>query len=124
RTVLIGGLIGWMILVRPVSGILIGSLFLLWWLRERSPVRIVRHLVPIVLIAAVIVGAWTVRNYLTFGEPILIATNGGYNFWQVNQRFADGNDTFWINVPMDDPEYQVMHDGDEFTRNREGYRYG
>jgi hypothetical protein len=25
---------------------------------------------------------------------------------------------------MDDPEYQVMRYGDEFTKNREGYRYG
>jgi 4-amino-4-deoxy-L-arabinose transferase-like glycosyltransferase len=124
RTVLLGVLIGWMILVRPVSGILIVSLALLWWQRAGRLAPSMRQLAPVVLIAAVIVGSWTVRNYLTFGEPILIATNGGYNFWQVNHRFADGNDTFWLNVPMDDPEYQVMRNGDEFTRNREGYRYG
>jgi 4-amino-4-deoxy-L-arabinose transferase-like glycosyltransferase len=124
RTVMLGLLIGWMILVRPVSGVLLVSLALLWWRRSGRVAPMVRQLAPVVVIAALIVGSWTVRNYLTFGEPILIATNGGYNFWQVNQRFADGNDTFWVNAPMDDPEYQVMRNGDEFTRNREGYRYG
>jgi 4-amino-4-deoxy-L-arabinose transferase-like glycosyltransferase len=125
RTVLLGLLIGWMILVRPVSGILLVSLALLWWQRTGGQLApALRQLAPVVLIAALIVGSWTFRNYVTFGEPILIATNGGYNFWQVNQRFADGNDTFWVSVPMDDPEYQVMRNGDEFTRNREGYRYG
>jgi hypothetical protein len=83
-----------------------------------------KQLAPVVLLAGLIVGAWTVRNYVTFGEPILIATNGGYNFWQVNQRYADGNDTYWSLVPPDDPEYVTMRDGDEFTKNREGYRYG
>jgi hypothetical protein len=64
-----------------------------------------------------------VRNYVQFGEVITIATNGGYNFWQTNQPYADGNDTYWPFVPMDDPEYQTMRNGDEFTKNREGYRY-
>jgi len=76
-----------------------------------------------VLIVGLIVGAWTVRNYLQFSEVITIATNGGYNFWQTNQPYADGNDTYWPFVPMDDPEYQTMRYGDEFTKNREGYRY-
>jgi hypothetical protein len=58
-----------------------------------------------------------------FGEVVTIATNGGYNFWQTNHRFADGNDTYWPSVPMDDPEYATMSNSDEFTLNREGYRY-
>jgi hypothetical protein len=83
-----------------------------------------RRLVPVAAIVIVLISAWTVRNYVTFGEAIPIATNGGYNFWQVNQPYADGTDTYWAFVPMDDPEYQVMRYGDEFTKNREGYRYG
>jgi hypothetical protein len=76
-----------------------------------------------VLVVGLIVGSWTVRNYLQFGQVITIATNGGYNFWQTNQPYADGNDTYWPFVPMDDPEFQTMKYGDEFTKNREGYRY-
>jgi hypothetical protein len=83
----------------------------------------ITRLAPLVVVVGLVVGAWTVRNYLQFGEVITIATNGGYNFWQTNHRYADGNDTYWPFVPMDDPEYQTMRNGDEFTKNRQGYQY-
>src|SRR5581483_6512898 len=106
-----------MVLVRPVSLILLAAVGLWWWLDTRSlRTALVRLAVP-VLAVGVIVGAWTVRNYVTFNQVILIATNGGYNFWQTNQPYADGNDTYWPFVPMDDPEYQTMRYGDEFTKN-------
>jgi 4-amino-4-deoxy-L-arabinose transferase-like glycosyltransferase len=120
---LLGALIGWMVLVRPVSLILLAALGLWWWLDTRSLRNAVLRLAPLVLVVGLIVGAWTLRNYRQFGEVITIATNGGYNFWQTNQPYADGNDTYWPFVPMDDPEYQTMRNGDEFTKNREGYRY-
>jgi 4-amino-4-deoxy-L-arabinose transferase-like glycosyltransferase len=123
RAVLLGILVGWMVLVRPVSLILLASLGLWWWLSTHSLMRSIARLAPVVVIVGLIVGAWTVRNYVQFGEVITIATNGGYNFWQTNQPYADGNDTYWPFVPMDDPEYQTMRNGDEFTKNREGYRY-
>jgi 4-amino-4-deoxy-L-arabinose transferase-like glycosyltransferase len=119
----LGLLIGWMVLVRPVSLILLASLGLWWWISKRDLIRAAVRLAPVVAVVVLIVGAWTVRNYLQFGEIITIATNGGYNFWQTNHRYADGNDTYWPFVPMDDPEYQTMRYRDEFTRNREGYRY-
>jgi hypothetical protein len=119
----LGVLLGWMVLVRPVSLILLAGLSLWWWISTGSLRTAVIRCAPVLLAVAVVVGGWTIRNYLQFGEVITIATNGGYNFWQTNQRFADGNDTFWPSVPMDDPEYQTMRYGDEFTKNREGYRY-
>jgi hypothetical protein len=123
RSILLGALIGWMVLVRPVSLILLASLGLWWWISHQSLSFAVSRLAPLVLIVGLVVGGWTVRNYVQFGEVITIATNGGYNFWQTNQPYADGNDTYWPFVPMDDPEYQTMRNGDEFTKNREGYRY-
>jgi hypothetical protein len=123
RTTVLGLLIGWMVLVRPVSLILLASLGLWWWISSRSLERAIVRAAPLFVIVGLIVGAWTVRNYVQFGEVITIATNGGYNFWQTNQPYADGNDTYWPFVPMDDPEYQTMRNGDEFTKNREGYRY-
>jgi hypothetical protein len=109
--------------VRPVSLVLVAALGLWWWIRGRSLSGALLRTVPLCLVAAVMIGLWTVRNYVQFGEVISIASNGGYNFWQTNHRYADGNDTFWPSVPMDDPEYQTMAYGDELTRNREGYRY-
>ena len=123
RYVVLVLLIGWMVLVRPVSLILLAAAGLWWWISTRSIGRTMLHLIPAVAMAGLIVGAWTARNYMEFGEVITIATNGGYNFWQTNQPYADGNDTYWPFVPMDDPQYQTMRNGDEFTKNREGYRY-
>jgi len=123
RAVVLGVLIGWMVLVRPVSLILLAALGLWWWISNRSARAAVIRLAPLVLTVGIVVGAWTVRNYREFGEVITIATNGGYNFWQTNHRYADGNDTYWPFVPMDDPEYQTMRNGDEFTKNRQGYQY-
>ena len=124
RAVLLGLLIGWMGLVRPVSVILLPAVGLWWLIATRSWRTAVLSVAPLVLVSGLVVGAWTARNYRDFGEVIPIATNGGYNFWQVNQRYANGNDTYWSYVPMDDPEYHTMWYGDEFTKNREGYRYG
>jgi 4-amino-4-deoxy-L-arabinose transferase-like glycosyltransferase len=123
RAIVVGLLIGWMVLVRPVSLILLASLGVWQWLKHGSFRQAVVRLAPSVLVTLLVIGAWTIRNYVVFGEVITIATNGGYNFWQTNHRFADGNDTFWPFVPMDDPEYRTMYNGDEFTKNREGYRY-
>jgi 4-amino-4-deoxy-L-arabinose transferase-like glycosyltransferase len=120
---ILGALIGWMVLVRPVSLILLAALGLWWWLSRRSLLLAARETSSVLLLVALIVGGWTVRNYVQFDELITIATNGGYNFWQTNHRYADGNDTYWPFVPMDDPEYATMYSGDEFTKNREGYRY-
>jgi 4-amino-4-deoxy-L-arabinose transferase-like glycosyltransferase len=122
-SVLLGVIIGWMVLVRPVSLILLAALGLWWWIGTHSLAAAVARVAPIVLIVGLLVGSWTLRNYVQFGEVIAIATNGGYNFWQTNHPYADGNDTYWPFVPMDDPMYQTMRYGDEFTKNREGYRY-
>jgi 4-amino-4-deoxy-L-arabinose transferase-like glycosyltransferase len=123
QALLLGALVGWMVLVRPVSLILLAALAIWWWLPSHSVRDVAVRLAPPVAVVVLVVGGWTLRNYLQFGEVITIATNGGYNFWQTNQPYADGNDTFWPFVPMDDPEYQTMRYGDEFTKNREGYRY-
>jgi 4-amino-4-deoxy-L-arabinose transferase-like glycosyltransferase len=120
----LGPIVGLLILTRPVAGILLAVLAVIWWTRSGSMSETGKRLAHVVVLALLVVSAWTIRNYVTFGQPVLIATNGGYNFWQVNHRFAAGNDTFWIGVPMDDPEYSTMWNADELTKNREGYRYG
>jgi hypothetical protein len=123
QRVVLGVLIGWMVLVRPVSLILLAAVGLSWWISARNLGRAVLRLIPVAALVVLTIGGWTVRNYVQFGEVITIATNGGYNFWQTNHPYADGNDTYWPFVPMDDPMYQTMRYGDEFTKNREGYRY-
>ncbi|WP_165074562.1 glycosyltransferase family 39 protein [Paludisphaera rhizosphaerae] len=44
----------------------------------------------VLLVMAVLIAPWTVRNYRTFGYPVLISTNGGANFWMGNNPESDG----------------------------------
>lgn len=119
---LMGFLFGWALLTRPLSLILLPSMSFIFWRQSRSALRSALRLLPVVVAAGVIVGGWTLRNYLKFGEVILIATNGGYNFWQANQPYANGNDTFWSETLLELPEYRTMWYGDELTKYREGTR--
>src|SRR5579872_4267470 len=59
RSLLLGLLVGWMVLVRPVSVILLAALGLWWWVGTRSFVKAVRYAVPVVAVSALVVGAWT-----------------------------------------------------------------
>lgn len=123
----LGILVGFSGLVRPTAGTLLLALGLYLWQQSQSLKRAIILLITPAFLAAVVLGSWTVRNYVRFGEVILVATSGGYNFWQVNHRFATGNGSFWATLPpevREEPEYKIMHDGDEFTKNREGYAYG
>lgn len=124
RAVAFGLLLGWSMLTRPAAAILVVAVATYWALQTRSPREIVRVLAVPVLIASVFIVGWSARNRAQFGEWIPVSTNGGYNFWQANNAYANGNDTFWPSVPRGIPEFETMRSGDEFTRNREGYRYG
>ncbi len=118
HTLLLGAVLGYAILTRPVAMILFPVIGLHWWLTGRS----LKGLLLVAAVVTLLVGAWTWRNYVRFGEFIPIATNGGYNFWQGNNRHADGTEEFWRKIAPDDPDYRAVQDADEFTRNREGYR--
>lgn len=123
RGAAIGLLLGWTALARPAAIFLFAWPGLIELLAARSARRVAAAAILPALIATLCVAAWTYRNYARFGEFIPVATSGGYNVWQVNHRFANGNDTFWPSVPADDPEYRTMCEGGEFVKNREGYRY-
>src|SRR5262249_28349172 len=55
---LLGALVGWMVLVRPVSLILLPALGLWWWLRAHSLSDAVARVAPLVVCVGLIVGAW------------------------------------------------------------------
>lgn len=100
RAALGAGLLGaWATLVAG-SALPAFLLFALWmaWNRNgnrghrRS--RNIRLALVCLLPIVVIVGAWTVRNLRTFGRPVLVSTNGGYNLWLGNHpgvKASSGN---------------------------------
>jgi 4-amino-4-deoxy-L-arabinose transferase-like glycosyltransferase len=80
-----GGLAGVAILVRPAM-ILFVPLALVWllWRRRLTAAAI------LALGAALVVGAWTVRNYRHDGRFVLVASEGGVTFWTGNNPQARG----------------------------------
>jgi 4-amino-4-deoxy-L-arabinose transferase-like glycosyltransferase len=119
----LGLVLGWAMLTRPAGAILAVAIGLGWWMSYKSFSRAARAMIVPAAVAALMVLTWSARNRIRFGEWILVATNGGYNFWQANNRYADGTDSFWSRVPAGDSEFVIMRTGDEFVRNRQGYRY-
>lgn len=88
---LIGLLIGYLTLVRPI-GVFIPSIFVLYeFIRKDVGLK---HKIKYVAVFAVAVGLviapWIIRNYIVFGEPIF-STNGGYVFYVNNNDYATGS---------------------------------
>ena len=83
-------------------------LFAVWWVfAERRP-RLSSWIVRAALVytaMAIVVAPWTVRNYMVFGEFVLISTNGGGTLLSGNNPSASGdyteNDALVKQVPND-----------------------
>ena len=72
-------------------------------------------LLPIVLV----LGAWTLRNQRAFGQPVLLSTNGGYNFWLGNHPGVTARTGNLITDPGMQAEADRIWDlpGNEATRD-------
>jgi 4-amino-4-deoxy-L-arabinose transferase-like glycosyltransferase len=80
-----GLLTGAGILIRPAL-LLFVPLAVLWLLvRRRVPAALI-----LVAAVAMVVGPWTVRNYVHHGRPVLVASDGGVTFWTGNHPLAIG----------------------------------
>jgi hypothetical protein len=95
-----GSVLGVGILTRPVLGLV--AVAAMSWLVLRHPSRaILRGFAVLAITAMLPVGLWALRNVLVIGHPVLIATNGGPNFWQGNNAetvafLRAGYDVQWI----------------------------
>lgn len=95
-----GGVLALATLTRPVilPMALWGGVW--WWLA--LPLRSVAwRLAVLGAVTALPLGAWTMRNVTVYGVPVVIATNGGSNFWQGNNTASRayleaGYDVQWI----------------------------
>jgi hypothetical protein len=99
-TVLAGVVLALATLTRPVILPLGVWAAAWWWLR--LPARAVgQRLLVLGVAAALVIGAWSVRNQRVLDARVVIATNGGSNFWQGNNALtrpylAAGYDVQWI----------------------------
>jgi len=112
RLSFLGGLTGLLILTIPVF-LLIIPLAYLWALFSRS--LTVRQVAAVSVVAGLVVGSWTIRNYVTFGEYALVSVNGGTNLLLGNSK----NTTHGGGVLVDISDYVAETAGmNPFERDR------
>lgn len=88
---LIGLLIGYLTLIRPI-GMFIPLIFAFFMFIKKD-LKLKKKIVYIVSFAvavAVVIAPWLIRNYIVFGEPVF-STNGGYVIYVNNNDEATGS---------------------------------
>ncbi len=88
----LGALLGLAILAKP-SALMLLPLICLWVLVGFPSTRCARrmqYLGMLLLMSVMVVAPWTARNYFTFGDVVLVSTNGGYTFYGANNADAFG----------------------------------
>lgn len=100
------------------------ALFPVWgfvrWFGQRKGSSLGSWILVASLGTAAAVLPWTVRNYIHFGELILVSSNGGSNFWIGNNPRAFGG-FMW---PKDETNPLEALIGDELQVNSKGYELG
>jgi 4-amino-4-deoxy-L-arabinose transferase-like glycosyltransferase len=88
-------LTGLAILIRPVMLFFVpfAALWLLWQRRAAAAVMFV-------VIAALCVAPWTIRNHRVYGRWIAVASEGGVTFWTGNHPLARGDGDLAANVEI------------------------
>jgi 4-amino-4-deoxy-L-arabinose transferase-like glycosyltransferase len=80
----LAGLFGGVATLTTISILPALCLTLVWFVYEDRTRRGFRLAILFFLPLSIVVGSWTVRNYIRLGAPILVSSNGGYNFWLGN----------------------------------------
>jgi 4-amino-4-deoxy-L-arabinose transferase-like glycosyltransferase len=65
------------------------------------------------------VGAWATRNYLAYGDPILVNRAGGFSFWQANNEtyFRYGKQAVVPPCENGNQDYEFCHDWMQIRRD-------
>lgn len=85
----------------PLAGLLLVA--------RRQP----RSLAAMVLGMMIVVGPWTVRNYVHHGRLVFVASEGGVTFWTGNHPLAvgDGDMAANIGIKLDNQRLRAAHPG-------------
>jgi Dolichyl-phosphate-mannose-protein mannosyltransferase len=107
-TILCGFLFGIATLTKPQTIFVPIALFVGWWLLDRGRGLLALYLrdaAAVYVAMAVVILPWTARNYLVFGEFVLVSTNGGATLLTGNNPSAWGdyteNDALVRQAPFD-----------------------
>jgi 4-amino-4-deoxy-L-arabinose transferase-like glycosyltransferase len=99
-------------IVRPVTLLFPGALFLYYLVTRVGLWKSVRNALVVFLVMAITISPVTIRNALAFHHFIPVSTNGGVNLWQGNNPNANGT-YFWPEDPRENPFlHYVEHEVD------------
>jgi 4-amino-4-deoxy-L-arabinose transferase-like glycosyltransferase len=88
--ILLGGLLaGWLVLTVPTFIFILAVLPVWSWLyqRRRAPLQVV----PMLVVALLVVGAWSIRNFAVFDTFVFISSNSGENLLLGNSENTTPN---------------------------------
>ncbi|NMB33990.1 MAG: glycosyltransferase family 39 protein [Clostridium sp.] len=118
---LIGLLIGYLTLIRPI-GVFIPLIFVLYEFikKDINLKHKVKYVLSFAVAVVLVVTPWIVRNYMAFGE-FIYSTNGGYVFYVNNNDYATGSWSDPFGYP-DSPmlEYKTDEGFDEMAIHKHG----
>lgn len=116
KSIFLSGIfLGLSTLCRPVT--LFFLPFALFWLAfvyKNSFSKIIKVSAALLLGFIIILMPWIVRNYLTFGQFVLVHSSGGVTFWLSNHPLSLGDGDLAAN-----PQLKAAHK--EFLKNYAGY---
>lgn len=101
-------LTGLAVLTRP-SLLFFLPLVALWFLWQRRTMEAVAF----ILVTALCVAPWTIRNHRVYGRWIAVASEGGVTFWTGNHPLAKGDGDLSTNVALKRAElaFRALHPG-------------
>jgi 4-amino-4-deoxy-L-arabinose transferase-like glycosyltransferase len=117
---LTGFSIGLGVLTRPVVGIVVLSLLLIWLIQGVGMVKSLMSTAIVSMAMCATLAPWTIRNYGVFHQLVPVSTNAGVSFWEGNNPYATGGYHFT------DPSKraEILEIPDEISRSKAGFRQG
>jgi hypothetical protein len=88
--VVAGVLSGALVMMRPSTLLLMPFVAIWFVITTSSRRRAIAYIALFLMLVALPIGMWTLRNWVTFGEFIPLATNGGVTFWEGNHPLGNG----------------------------------
>jgi 4-amino-4-deoxy-L-arabinose transferase-like glycosyltransferase len=119
--VIIGIIIGYLTLVRPI-GMFIPVIFAFFMFikKDLKMKQKIMYVLSFAIAVAIVIAPWLTRNYMALGEPVF-STNGGYVFYVNNNDYATGSWSDPFKYP-DSPmlKYKNENGFDEMAIHKEG----
>lgn len=87
---ILGLLLGLIMLVQPSLTLFISVIIATFLtVKIKNSIGITSSLI-IIIVSAITIAPWAIRNYSHFNKVVLVSSNGGFNFYRANNENADG----------------------------------